>query len=52
MQTPHLMMQKLRIFRSPHGQGGQFFAILCGRSLWTPPKINAKVFPNPAYKNH
>jgi len=21
----------------PHGQGGQFFAILCGRPLWTAP---------------
>jgi len=24
----------------PHGQGSQFFAILCGRVLWTVPNLN------------
>jgi len=30
-----------RVYVCPHGQGegGQFFAILCGRLLWTAPKV-------------
>jgi len=40
---PHFLMQKtanfLKFMVCPHGQGGRvdFFAILCGRPLWTAP---------------